>query len=672
IINKNNELVWLDTFSYADYDESGKPIAINQISIDVTELKKTEAALAESLQEEFKNTVRNLQIIVFKFYRRDDGKYAYSLREGKPAGDLTTDKVRDKNPHEVFSYYSTETDELVERAFKGESVQSEQYYEGRWRMVIYEPVYKDGRVTEVVGSSIDISQRMEAERQLQESEQRYKMLLEYLPIGILQQESDSTSTMLSDYANPAFVKHTGFTLDEFRNFQQGKTGERIHPDDRSHALKEFAEWYRNGENAVLHVNYRFKNKEGEYRWFDNYIIKFPSERGKMHVQAVLDITEQKTNEYHLRTTSSRLGTLIENLQAGILVEDDSCRVVLVNQNFFSIFGINHTTEDFLGKDFCQEVEKLQNIFANPERFLELRKIIVSAREVVTGEELITVDGRTLECDYIPIFVDNIYQGHLWQYRDITQRKNAERELRRALEKEKELGMLRSRFVSTISHEFRTPLTGIVMSAELLEAYSDAMTKEQRMAEIQKVKSRVDELVSLLNDFLLQSSATNLRERFIPAPVSIEEISRKAAAEIQEMLVSKKQRLHFAVESNLPQTMGDKRIIYYILSNLLSNATKYSEQGTSIFFEVKKHYNAIVISIKDEGIGIPEGELEKVFIPYFRASNVGKVSGTGLGLSTVKEFVELHHGTITINSEPGKYTLCTVILPIIETAENSLK
>jgi PAS domain S-box-containing protein len=665
ITNKNNRLVWLDTFSYADFDENGIATAINQISIDVTDLKNAEAALAETLQQDFKNTVQNLQIIVFKFYRRDDGKYAYSLREGKLAGELTTEKVRGKNPHEVFSYYGADTDELVERAFAGESVQSEQFYEGRWRMVIYEPIFKDGNVVEVVGSSIDISPRKQAEQQLRDSEQRYKLLLEYLPIGILQEEANAAGEKIGEYINAAFEKHSGFTREEFSSFKNGEISGRIHPEDRAKAVQMYRDWREAPDDGVLHVSYRFKDKLGEYRWLDNYIIKFPTARGKVYLQAALDVTEQKKNEAKLRTTTSRLRVLIENLQAGVLVQDATRQVVLVNQNFCSIFGFEEPPEEVLLKDSQSILKTVQQNFKNREEFRQRVEEIIQNRSVVSGEEISFLDGRTMERDFIPIFVDNVYQGHLWQYRDITARKNTERELRRALEKERELGILRTRFVSTVSHEFRTPLTGIMVSAELIEAYAEQMSKEQRIAEIQKIKSRVDELVSLLNDFLLQSSATNLRERFHPVPISVEEIIKRVAYEIQESLVGKKQRLHLEIDSSIPQVLGDKRILHYVLNNLLSNASKYSEPGKSIYFNVKSEYKTVTIEIRDEGIGIPPEELEHIFTPYFRASNVGDTTGTGLGLPTAKEFIELHNGTISVESELGKFTLCKIILPVME-------
>ncbi len=112
-------------------------------------------------------------------------------------------------------------------------------------------------------------------------------------------------------------------------------------------------------------------------------------------------------------------------------------------------------------------------------------------------------------------------------------------------------------------------------------------------------------------------------------------------------------------------MGDERMLHYILNNLMTNASKYSEAGSRINFEVKNSGNAIQISIQDEGIGIPPEEMNKLFTPYFRASNATGSSGTGLGLSTVKEFVELHNGTITIESKPGVFTLCKVMIPVVE-------
>lgn len=248
--------------------------------------------------------------------------------------------------------------------------------------------------------------------------------------------------------------------------------------------------------------------------------------------------------------------------------------------------------------------------------------------------------------------------------NITDRKQVEEQTYRALAREKELGELKSRFVSIVSHEFRTPLTTILASAELLDATNAKLTAEKRERYCSRIRSSVKRMTKLLEDVLLigRASAGNLS--FNPAPLDLESFCRDLMAEF-ELTIGQQHRLVFSVPTDAAQVHGsmDARLLCHIFMNLLSNAIKYSPEGGTIRFELQYHERTAIFTVRDQGIGIPPQDLNQLFTPFQRSSNVGTIAGTGLGLSIVKTAVDLHSGTIAVDSKLGAGTAFTVTLPL---------
>ncbi|MBE9129459.1 ATP-binding protein [Coleofasciculus sp. LEGE 07092] len=258
-------------------------------------------------------------------------------------------------------------------------------------------------------------------------------------------------------------------------------------------------------------------------------------------------------------------------------------------------------------------------------------------------------------------------------RNITKRKQAEDELRSNLEKEKELSELKSRFVSTVSHEFRTPLTTILGSTELLRYYSHSWSEDKKNVHFDRIYSHVKHMTQMLDDVLLVGKSEAGKLEFKPSPLNAIEFCCTLVEELQlgaghqHTLIFTPMGLepegqNFTGVSQVTDSYLDEKLLQHIFSNLLSNAIKYSPVGSTIEFVLTYFDSHIVFQIQDSGIGIPVEDQLHLFEAFHRATNVGKLPGTGLGLAIVKNAVDLHGGEITVNSQVGVGTTFTVKLP----------
>lgn len=238
----------------------------------------------------------------------------------------------------------------------------------------------------------------------------------------------------------------------------------------------------------------------------------------------------------------------------------------------------------------------------------------------------------------------------------------ELELVQALDKERELSELKSRFVTTASHEFRTPLSTILSSASLIARYTEPETIEKRNKHINRIKSSVKNLTGILNDFL---SLSKLEEGKVESQVhdfNLVELCGEVIEHIGTTL-KKDQQIIFINEIKTENVHADERSIRNVMNNLLSNASKYSAEGKKIIFKISSNDKAIRFSVKDNGIGIPKEEQQHLFSRFFRANNVSNIQGTGLGLNIVKRYLDLMDGTIEFESEEGEGTKFRVSVPI---------
>ncbi|WP_071190830.1 GAF domain-containing protein [Trichormus sp. NMC-1] len=240
-------------------------------------------------------------------------------------------------------------------------------------------------------------------------------------------------------------------------------------------------------------------------------------------------------------------------------------------------------------------------------------------------------------------------------------------LRISLEKEKELSQMRSRFISMASHEFRTPLAIVSSSTDILQNYSDRLSPKRKEEHLEIIQKSIKHTVQLLDDVLMINRAEAEKMEFKPEVLDIIGFCRHLKNQIET--ISSKHTIEFSVNTSEPTlndilvVQFDPKLIRQILTNLLSNAMKYSPENSLVDFRLNIENNQLIFKIQDSGIGIPEKDRINLFESFYRASNVGSISGTGLGLAIVKKCVDQHQGEITLDTEIRKGTTFTVRIPL---------
>lgn len=427
-----------------------------------------------------------------------------------------------------------------------------------------------------------------------------------------------------------------------------------------------------------------------------------------------DITQQNVNARALKESRNTLEAIIGNAVDGIIIIDNRGRIQMTNEATSLLFG--YGAEEMLGQNINMLMPEphrsahdgyLQNYMAtgegqiigvgrevqgkrkNGELFpfrLGVSRIETEVGLLFTGvihdlteehkakEEIINLN-RELEqkveerTEKLTEVVNKLLQSNLKLEEQIKERRAAEEalkqneeELRKALEREKELSELKSRFVSMASHEFRTPLTTIASSSELIKLYTDTAQQPKREKHLRRIQSAVTNLTGILGDFLSLSKLEEGKISNVPSPVSLPELLEESVDDVH-VLLKKEQSVVRDFEGLDEEVMIDKKILKNIMLNLLSNAIKYSDPGTTVWLTARLEQGTLKVRVQDEGIGIPESDQKHLFSRFFRADNAVNIQGTGLGLNIVHRYLELLGGSIDFESVEGKGTTFFFEVPI---------
>ena len=236
------------------------------------------------------------------------------------------------------------------------------------------------------------------------------------------------------------------------------------------------------------------------------------------------------------------------------------------------------------------------------------------------------------------------------------------QLESALAQQTELARLKTDFVTLVSHEFRTPLGVIMSAADVLKRYFHRLPEEKRERHLDMISRSTKNLAQLIEEVLLLGSAEEGRLQFAPLPLDVEKLCRTLTDELFSA-TGGACRIQFEAVTPLDGAISDESLLRHILSNLLSNAVKYSEPGQPVVFTAAREGGRLILTVRDQGIGIPLEDQSRVFHSFTRASNVGDRPGTGLGLVIVQRCVTLHGGTVSLESAPGQGTAVIVSLPV---------
>ena len=235
-------------------------------------------------------------------------------------------------------------------------------------------------------------------------------------------------------------------------------------------------------------------------------------------------------------------------------------------------------------------------------------------------------------------------------------------LAEGLTKRKEFSELKSRFITTVSHEFRTPLAIILVSSQLLKNYRERMTVQRQLEHLETIEVQVRHLTEMIDWVLTTSESDSHKPVFNPERLNMERFCRTIVDEFRPTAPT--HDIEFTSNGNCGEAAIDPKLMRHVLYNLLSDAVKYSPQGGVISLELACNQDEAIIRVTDEGVGIPESDLKHLFEVFHRAANVGNIPGAGLGLAIVKRAVEAHRGSISVESTVNKGTTFIVTLPLV--------
>ena len=298
----------------------------------------------------------------------------------------------------------------------------------------------------------------------------------------------------------------------------------------------------------------------------------------------------------------------------------------------------------------------------PSKLMDLRTKINQTLEGQHHSFELQLDGHIYSVNSTPLPVGEGMGWALLVLSNVTEQKKAEQDLLKALRIEQELNDLKSRFISMASHEFRTPLSAIHSSAILIQRQNEPGKEEKRLRYLNQIQRNVRNLVVILDDFLSLSKLEEGRLECQPETFDLLDLIRSVLEELESNL---KVGQHFFEDFEITslQVELDPKLMRHILVNLLSNAIKYSPEKSAIFIHIRADERFVKITVRDEGMGIPEEEQDQLFNRFFRAKNAVNIPGTGLGLHIVKHYTELMGGTITFKSAPGEGSTFYLKLPV---------
>ncbi|WP_119072872.1 PAS domain S-box protein [Aggregatilinea lenta] len=507
----------------------------------------------------------------------------------------------------------------------------------------------------------DITELKRAQEAIRENELRYRLLADNVTDVVLR--ADLAGNYV--YISPSCTAVMGYTPDELLG---RKTLDFVHPDDLGIAAKAVQRALTAGD-PEFRINVRFHHRAGHYVWLETVgqmIYAQHSGEPEGYVASAREVTARKQAEDALRESEGRFRSVIDAATDYILLLNRGGKVRMANP----------TALRDLGYEEDQVVGQLVTAFFLPDSQAAFGAEFPHLLETGTlrsEKRLLRKDGSAadMDCSWSVAYDEARQpQSVVVVMRDIAERKRAEEALRQALEKERELGDLKSRFVSMASHEFRTPLATILALTEMLITYRHQLADEHIAHRLDNIKEQVGHLTDIMEDVLQLARMQARRVEFNPAPVDLDALCRSIIDEYQSQ-PPVQHHVSYTCNPALRHVVLDRKLMRQIIGNLISNAIKYSPEKHAVVVTLDYVDEALVLSVRDEGIGIPAADLKHLFEPFHRGSNVGTIAGTGLGLNIVKESVDLHSGDIRVTSDTGGTTF-TVTIPVAIQGESDAK
>ena len=519
-----------------------------------------------------------------------------------------------------------------------------------WAWLQVQPVFNgQGEITQFISIHRDISQRKKIEDALKDNVKQTRLIIDTALDAYILINSKSIVIRWNKQAEKMF----GYSIKEAVG---KKISDLIIPDSmRELHVLGMKNFLQHGTGAYINkrIEITAQHKSGEQFLVELAVNPLRIRNDNFFSAFIKDISVQKKSQYELESSTSRISTLMQNLHAGILVENEYRKIVLVNKGFCHLFDIPAEPEQLVGIDCASALDQAKHLFKEPDKFIERINDLLSARQQLIEEQLELADGRVFERDYLPIFSGDRFLGNLWQYSDITLRKKAETELKNARQEAISASIAKSQFLANMSHEIRTPLHAIHGLTRLLE---DTQITEEQKRLIKGLNSSSEGLLSIVNDVLDFTKIEAGQMDLFETEFLLDELVKNVFDAFEFKADEKEVKLQIKFDKKIKGHLwGDSVRLRQVLINLMNNAIKFTPKG-QVILEcklVKSTRSSFVIcfNVADTGIGIAEENRLKIFQSFQQedSGTTRSYGGTGLGLAISKQLVELMGGQLDVTS-----------------------
>ena len=456
--------------------------------------------------------------------------------------------------------------------------------------------------------------------------------------------------------NPAIEERLGLTTDELRGMPLLK----LFPPRMENESAVVVDKILSG--LTKKSNLPFYSKKGREIPVESSVVPGMWDHKSAFYTISRDLSERREAEEQLKKSEDRWQFALENSGDGLWDWDLTTNMIYFSRQWEKIFGYEDNEISGLYDEWINKIHKddLSNMLSEVEGHLKGdSSMYKSVHRMICrdGSYRWVIDrGRITSKSE-----SGVPERIIGTTSDINNMKDYENLLTESLQKEKELNELKSRFVSQTSHEFRTPLSTMILSAEALETYYEQMTKKERNDKIKKIKNNIIFLKGVIDKILDISHINTGNLKIKPVAVEIcgflDEIIKenRALPEILNKIEFKKPKSKIFLHIDIHTMKG-------VVNNLIFNACKYSQNSFPVIVKLSIKQKCVVISVSDRGIGVPREDSEKIFEPFHRGKNVGNIRGTGLGLTLSREFVNAHGGEITFAPRTEGGTTFFITLP----------
>ncbi len=668
IINqKTGQEKWVHGLGNLTFDENGNPVEMFGTIQDITERKHIEQALIES-EEKFRSIFHSqksgiILVIdengeILEWNKGAEIAFGYSEKEmqKKTLTDLMPKRYRDRHQHGFEHAIKNRTLSSLGNTFelfglrKNEEEFPIELTLGSWE--------SNGKLF-FSAIIFDISKRKETEKRLFHADTIIQ------EIGSIVLLSDCNGQLI--FCSPSIKNLTGYTSKEVKGNKWWEVS-FVNKEDSDFAKKRLIDYSKNKNKIDTELHQRqVKCKDGTVKWFEWHNTRGVDDN---IISMGYDITARILAEQEV----NKLSRAINQSPVSVMITDLGGNIEYVNPNFENVTGylmaevIGKTPNilkpknadskiyDELWETICagktwkgefKNVKKDGTLFwerASVGPILDKKGKIISF--LALKEDITEKKATEKQLKFTLSNLENLVQARTEQL------ENARNELQLSLNKEKELGELKSRFVATASHQFRTPLTVIQANISLINMQIDTLEngfKDKLNKVTTRIQSEVERMTELMNDVLILGKINAGSVKPLYKPINLLDIINETSRKYND-IQSDGRKVIVKINGKARTIFADDKLMEHTVSNLISNAFKYSVGFQPPLLTVSFENNQIKISVKDFGIGIPPDEIKNLFQTFYRATNANNFSGTGLGIAIAKEYTELNGGEISVRSK----------------------